>query len=228
MYYGRSDRGVVSFIATVCAILCTVFFMVSTAFLSLYFFVCTPRLMVKICEEQSVAQSMSITDEQLAKNVRNMVSAIKKGTELENIQEGNFFDATIVDDATIATIIALSPKVILARRLSLGMVFVAIALFIVVLAESRARILRNVFVVAWGAITIGLIGFMTYTYMNPEYMYSSIFDRAAKANLQMGTFFSNVINVEFMKNAVLLEIIVFLIFQILFLLIINHFTVKKS
>ena len=231
-YYGRrSNRGAITALSAVLSVIGTVSFMIASIFFSLYFGVFTVRYYEKNCTTAGVAQNIGITENELHSAIEHLINGLKKGAEPQMTVNIKNKDVNFFSDEEVADIHDYNIKIVLFRRIAMAMAVISIALFVFVIAESRARILRNVFAVFWGIIILAALLIMLYVKINPSTFMEGFAatvilngrEPASAANGYVISLFPS----QLIENAVIFVSCLFIILQLMILLIISKFTLHK-
>ena len=229
MYIGRgSSRNTVTAIVVICSILCVGFMMFATAFLSFYFSICNTRFVEKSCINEGVARQIGITDSEMHNVIEKFITGLKKGYEPSVTVTKDSVSVEFFSDADKESILRTSNKIILFRRLSFAFIGVSIALFMIVLMESRAVVLRNTIAIAWVLILLFCGTLFIYMQMNPARFRDGFFTTVLLNGKPLQGWLGVMINHGMIKSAFLLELSFFLIVQLLFLIIVNGFSGHKK
>ncbi|MCR5800066.1 MAG: DUF1461 domain-containing protein [Lachnospiraceae bacterium] len=231
-YYGRrSNRGAITALSAVLSVIGTISFMIASIFFSLYFGVFTVRYFEKNCTTAGVAQNIGITENELHSAIEHLINGLKKGAEPQMTVNIKNKDVNFFSDEEVADIYDYHNKIVLFRRIAMAMSVISIALFVFVIAESRARILRNVFAVFWGIIILATMLIMLYVKINPStfmegFAATVILNGRGPANAANGYVIS-LFPSQLIENAVIFVSCLFIILQLIILLIINKFTLHR-
>ena len=174
MYIGRgSSRSVVTAIVVVCSILCVGFMLFANAFLGFYLRICNTRFVEKNCTNEGVATKLGLTSNDMHEVIDQWMTSLKKGNEpsANVIKDGEDIEFFSSEDKEIIT--QAAKRFILLRRLSYTFIGIAIALFLIVLLEGRAIILRNTIAITWGILLFCGAAVMIFVQMNPAKFPSS-------------------------------------------------------
>lgn len=229
MYIGRgSSRSVVTAIVVVCSILCVGFMLFANAFLGFYLGICNTRFVEKNCINEGVSARLGLTSDDMHKVIEQWMSSLKKGTEpsanvIINGDNVEFFSTTDKEIITQA-----SKRFILLRRLSYTFIGIAIALFLIVLLEGRAIILRNTIAITWGILLFVGAAVMIFVQMNPAKFREGFFTDVIMRGKALEGWRAEIINHAMIKNGFVMEVCLFLIVQLLFLVFVNGFTGSKK
>ncbi len=229
MYIGRgSSRNTVTAIVVICSILCVGFMMFSTAFLSFYFSICNTRFVEKNCINEGIARQIGITDKEMHNVIEKLIVGLKKGYEPSATVTKGSQSVEFFSDSEKESIVRTSRKIILFKRLSFAFIGVSIALFLMVLMESRAVVLRNTIAVAWIVILLACGSLFIYMQMNPARFRDGFFTTVLLNGKPLEGWMGTMINHGMIKSAFLMELSFFLIVQLLFLIIVNGFSGHKK
>lgn len=229
MYIGRgSSRNTVTAIVVICSILCVGFMMFSTAFLSFYFSICNTRFVEKNCINEGIARQIGITDKEMHNVIEKLIVGLKKGYEPSATVTKDSQSVEFFSESEKESIVRTSRKIILFKRLSFAFIGVSIALFLMVLMESRAVVLRNTIAVAWIVILLACGSLFIYMQMNPARFRDGFFTTVLLNGKPLEGWMGTMINHGMIKSAFLMELSFFLIVQLLFLIIVNGFSGHKK
>ena len=229
MYIGSgTSRNTVTAIVLVCSILCVGFMMFSNAFLGFYLGIFNTRFIEKNCANESVAQKIGLTDSDMHIVIDTLVTSVKKGTEPNATVTLNGNSTQFFSDSDKEGIANVSHTMILLRRLSYAFIGISLALFMMVLMEGRAVILRNTLAVTWGIILIAGGTMYVYMQVNPEKFRDGFFEAVLTSGKPLSGWLAQIMNHAMLRSAFLMEICLFLIVQLLFLIIVNGFTGTKK
>ena len=229
MYIGRgSSRNTVTAIVVICSILCVGFMMFSTAFLSFYFSICNTRFVEKNCINEGIARQIGITDKEMHNVIEKLIVGLKKGYEPSATVTKDSQSVEFFSESEKESIVRTSRKIILFKRLSFAFIGVSIALFLMVLMESRAVVLRNTIAVAWIVILLACGSLFIYMQMNPARFRDGFFTTVLLNVKPLEGWMGIMINHGMIKSAFLMELSFFLIVQLLFLIIVNGFSGHKK
>jgi len=231
-YYGRrSNRGAITALSAILSVIGTISFMIASIFFSLYFGVFTVRYFEKNCTTAGVAQNIGITENELHSAIEHLINGLKNGAEPQMTVNIKNKDVNFFSDEEVTDIHDYHKKIVLFRRIAIVMAVIAIAFFVFVIAESRARILRNVFAVFWGIIIIAALLIMLYVKINPSTFMEGFAatvilngrEPASAANGYVISLFPS----QLIESAVIFVSCLFIILQLMILLIISKFTLHR-
>lgn len=231
-YYGRrTNRMAVTVLCAAVSVIGTLAFMITSVFFSLYFGVLNTKYIEKNCASAFVATSLGVSDDDLHNAIEHLVNGLKKGEDPSTVVMIHEKETDFYSQSEINAIMDTGTKLIFMRNLFYALGIISIAMIIFVIASSRVRILRNVFAVFWGLIILTGLIILIYVRINPSLFTQGFVSTlilnsdvvAADSNSMLVSLFPS----KLIESAVFFVTCLFVIFQMMILLLINKFTLKK-